>query len=51
VSRHRSLEIARILSHRSTMRIARELGIVRPTEPTEAGAVALRETHARHGST
>jgi predicted unusual protein kinase regulating ubiquinone biosynthesis (AarF/ABC1/UbiB family) len=51
VSRHRSLEIARILSHRSTMRIARELGIVRPTEPTEAGAVALRESLERLGTT
>jgi predicted unusual protein kinase regulating ubiquinone biosynthesis (AarF/ABC1/UbiB family) len=51
MSRHRSLEIARVLSHRSTMRVARELGIVRPVPPTEEGALELRDTLERLGTT
>ena len=50
-TRHRSLEIARILTSRSTLRVARELGLYRATEPTTAGAVALRETLERLGTT
>jgi predicted unusual protein kinase regulating ubiquinone biosynthesis (AarF/ABC1/UbiB family) len=51
MARHRSLEIARVLSHRSTMRIARELGLLRPVPPTEEGARALRDTLERLGTT
>lgn len=51
MTRHRSLEIARVLSTRSTMRVARELGLLRPTEPTKEGARALRETLERLGTT
>ncbi len=50
-SRHRSLEIARILSTRTTMRIARELGLYRATDPTPEGAIALRTTLERLGTT
>lgn len=50
-TRHRSLEIARILSTRSTMRIARELGLYRPTDATLEGAIALRITLERLGTT
>lgn len=51
MSNHRSLEIARILSSRATLRVARELGLFRPTEPTEEGARHLRATLQRLGTT
>lgn len=47
----RSLEIVRALSSRSTVRIARELGLFRPTPATEEGAEALRATLERLGTT
>jgi predicted unusual protein kinase regulating ubiquinone biosynthesis (AarF/ABC1/UbiB family) len=51
MAHHRTLEIARILSSRSTMRVARELGLYRATPPTPEGARALRETLERLGTT
>lgn len=51
MSSHRSLEIARILSSRSTMRVARELGLIRATTPTAEGAAALRATLEQLGTT
>lgn len=47
----RSLEIARILASRSTLRNARELGILGSAVPTPEGAREFRETLERLGTT
>lgn len=47
----RSLEIARVLSSRRMLHVARELGLFRPAQPTEEGAECLRDALERLGTT